>query len=405
MATIQKAKSKSLSKVSPRKSDSGFEELRGFLACQEKDRLVGLLLDQALTDDRFLQTLTLEMVKGGNLEPQLAVVRRTLSAAFDPDRIYSYREAYGYAQDLHKEVDALEDMLKQGHAHEVIELAEYALSLAEEALEQVDDSDGDVYTLLERLQELHLVACKKARPEPEALARRLFTCEMQTSWESFHGAVGTYADLLGKKGLAVYRELAEAEWKKVPARKPGEAPDFNSQRSRLASILTFLARSAGDLEGLVAIKAHDLSHASVFLEIAQIYKEAGQKDLVLQWAEKGVSAFPKQTDSRLRSFLAGEYKARRRIEEAVVLVWANFTDGPRLDPYQELKTYAERAGHWPEWREKALDVLRDLARKARSRSFSPGMTFGFGGDPASRLVEILLWEKEADEAWGGRRSG
>ena len=399
MATVQKPKTKSRYKVSPRKGDSGPEGLRGFLARQEKDRLVDLLLDQALTDDRFLRKLTLEMAKGGSQEPPLAAIRRTLSAAFDPDRIYSYREVYSYADDLHKEVDILEDMLEQGHANEVIELAEYALSLTEEALEQVDDSDGDVYTLLERLQELHLMACKKARPEPEALARRLFACEMQTSWESFHGAVGTYAGLLGKKGLAVYRELAEAEWKKIPARKPGESTDFSSQRSRLASILEYLTRSAGDLEGLVAVKAHDLSRASAFLEIAEIYKEAGQKDLALQWAEKGVSAFPKQTDPRLRSFLAGEYKRRRRLEEAVALVWANFTDWPQLDSYQELKKYAEPAGHWPEWREKALDVLRDLARKARPQSPSRWISFGFGEDPASRLVEILLWEKEADEAW------
>lgn len=401
MAKVAKRKPRSRRALHARRAaeESGLKGLRGFLARQEKDRLVELLVGQALVDDHFFQTLEFERAKGEGREPNLAALRRTLAAAFDPGDVYSYDDVYSYAAELHQAVDVLQDLAKQGQAREVIDLAEYALTLTEKALGEVEDSDGEVYVVLERLRDLHLEACKKARPDPAALARRLFAWEMRTDWDSFYGAADTYAGVLGKKGLAVYRELAEAEWRQLLARKPGADWQFDARRSRLAHILESLARSAGDLEALVAIKSHDLSRASAFLDVAQIYKEAGKSDLALEWAEKGVRAFPQRTDPRLRSFLAGEYKARRRHEEAIALIWANFTDGPGLASYQDLKKYAERAGIWSGWREKALGVLRDLARQASRRSPSLRPAFEFEGSPASRLVEILLWEKKEEEAW------
>lgn len=42
----------------------------------------------------------------------------------------------------------------------------------EQAIESVDDSDGEMGGLLERLRELHLAACRVARPDPAELAAR-----------------------------------------------------------------------------------------------------------------------------------------------------------------------------------------------------------------------------------------
>jgi uncharacterized Zn finger protein len=41
------------------------------------------------------------------------------------------------------------------------------------------------------------------------------------------------------------------------------------------------------------------------------------------------------------------------------LIWTEFTGRPRLDGYQELKAYADRAGTWERWRGKALDFVRE----------------------------------------------
>ncbi len=49
-------------------------------------------------------------------------------------------------------------------------------------------------------------------PIRRRLARRLFAWELCTDWDTFYGAAATYVNVLDEKGLAVYRELAEAEW-------------------------------------------------------------------------------------------------------------------------------------------------------------------------------------------------
>ena len=70
-------------------------------------------------------------------------------------------------------------------------------------------------------------------------------------------------------------------------------------------------------------------------------------------AERGMKTFPERVDSRLREFLAMEYHRRNRHDEAMALIWAEFTESPSLERYQNLKTHADRTHEWPTWREKA----------------------------------------------------
>ncbi|MFQ5955573.1 MAG: hypothetical protein ACE5JZ_10960, partial [Kiloniellales bacterium] len=66
--------------------------------------------------------------------------------------------------------------------------------------------------------------------------------EMESSFSAFHRAVLVYADVLGEAGLAAYRQLAEAEWAKVPALKPGEDdPNRYGRRYRITSIMEAMA--------------------------------------------------------------------------------------------------------------------------------------------------------------------
>jgi len=185
---------------------------------------------------------------------------------------------------------------------------------------------------LARLQDLHHKACKKAKPEPEALARRLFEWDLRTDYDTFYGATETYAAVLGRKGLAVYRILAEAEWAKVPALGAGrDDPEKYGKRFRITHIMETLARHTGDVEAVVAVKKRDLSLAYHYLQIAETYKSTRQHDLALEWAERGVKAFPERTDSRLREFLAREYHRRKRGDEAMALIWAEFSESQSLE--------------------------------------------------------------------------
>jgi hypothetical protein len=187
-------------------------------------------------------------------------------------------------------VDSIAELLDSGHAAEVVELAEHALHRCEQALGQMDDSDGDMGSTLERLQELHHAACVKAKPDPDALARRLIHWEIEGKWETFRGSVETYADVFGEQGRAVYRALAEETWKQMPHLGPGDRCSFDGRRYTITSIMESLARSSGDVEQLVAVKARDLSSGWRYLQIAETYRQAGLADTALEWAEKGVVA-------------------------------------------------------------------------------------------------------------------
>ncbi len=381
------------------------EDVRAYLKTQDKDALVDLLLNHAAQDERLDQRLFLKTGKSTAKGLNLASYRRAINEAVEPDGFVSYRDAYSYTQGIDEVIDSIEELLKEGSPVAVIDLAEYALDAVENAMGSIDDSDGYMSTILERLQELHLKACKKAKPDPESLAERLFAWERRTDYDTFYGAAETYAGVLGEKGLAVYRQLAEAAWAKVAARRPGrDDAEQYGKRFRITHIMESLARQSGDVEALVAVKQRDLSLAYNYLDIAETYKRAGQHDKALQWAERGVEAFPKRTDSRLREFLANQYHRRKRHAEAMALVWAEYTESPTLREYQNLKAHAVRLGEWKLWREKAVEYLRLQIAKSRSeRSMNRWAVYREADH--SELVRIFLWERDIETAWREAQAG
>jgi hypothetical protein len=125
----------------------------------------------------------------------------------------------------------------------------------------LDDSEGHMGSVLERLQDLHRAACVSARPDPVKLAGRLFERETSSGYDVFRGAVVRYADILGKDGVAEYRRLAHERWSKVPTAGPGQKePEHYTARSRISSIMMALARMDGDVEAQVEVLKKDLSH-------------------------------------------------------------------------------------------------------------------------------------------------
>jgi uncharacterized Zn finger protein len=256
--------------------------------------------------------------------------------------------------------------------------------------------------LLGQLREIHFEACTIARPEPEALAERLFQSWLQSGWDTFAGAPETYADVLGEAGLAAFRRLAEAEWAQGESAGPeGRLRLGGSKRWRITQIMESLARTTGDVEELVAIKSRDLSMPYHYLAIAQEYRKARKRNKAMEWAERGIAAFPERPDARLRTFLADQYHSRRRHDQAMALVWSNFTDQPGLCCYQELKQHAKRAKQWPRWREKAISHLRDLVQD----NDSPAAAGWRATTDASTLVEVHLFEEDIESAWQAARAG
>jgi uncharacterized Zn finger protein len=373
---------------------------------EDKDTLMRMMLDWAKDDDRLRERLLMYTARRSGLESGVSAAARVFERAVRVHDFVHYREASAWARGVDDAIDNIAQLLEDGQAAAVIELCESVLHRLVAAAGAIDDSDGHLSVLRDRLQDIHFRACQEARPDPVALASRLFDWEMHSELDVFYGSAERYAKILGAKGLKEYRQLAEAEWEKVPDQTATDERSGWGRHYRITHIMESLAQASGDVEELVAVMSRDLSHAYSYLRIAEVYRDAHQHDRALQWAEKGLKAFPERTDGRLREFAADEYHRRRRHEDAMRLMWAEFAERPCLETYRTLERHAKKAGNWPAWRDRALAEIRRLIAKVKEES--RGQTrhrWIRPNDDHSLLVETFLYEREAEAAWREAQEG
>jgi uncharacterized Zn finger protein len=384
-----------------RKRRDPWRDIKEYLTTQPPEALIDLLLDVTQRDDRLYQSLLLKAERTGGGGNVTQAFRRAIEDATRIHGFVDWREVGTFAGNIDQVADSLAELLKPDTAATLVELAEYAIERVENSLEQVDDSNGEIGGIVYRLGELHLKACTMARPDPAGLADRLFRFETTLPFSLCSFDATTYRDALGKKGLRRYRELAEAEWHKL---KPRDVNDsYDAHRSRITGIMERLAEASGDVEELVAIKSQDLSSSYHYLNIAQVWTTVKQWDKALEWAERGLKAFPDRPDNRLRDFLVAAYLKRKRNDEALQLTWIQFEERPILEHYKKLHDVAGKLGLWPEQRDWALAKVAEVtAREASTTSrWKPKPST----PNYSLRVEIALWEKDLDAAWESAHEG
>ena len=380
------------------------DDARTYLEGLPPISLVELLVDHAHEDERLARRLLLLTARSRERAPgDMDSLRVLIDQAFAFHEFVPYREVWGYVQGIEETIDALDELLAEGHAREVIELTEYALTAVEHSLEHIDDSDGQMGDLAARLQELHLEACRRGAPDQVELAKRLFARELDGGWDIFDRAALTYADILGETGLAHYRELAHAHWATVPELAPGEdSRERYGARFRITRIMESLAEQSGDLHDQIAVRKRDLASPYSFLQIAELCRSHNEYDMALEWAERGMAEFPDSPDQRMRDFLVGEYRRRGRTEEAIEHTWAAFKSRPSLETYRDLAIDSKALGEWDERRAAALTLLHapetDPDAGTRRRSLRSGRD-------STELVRVLLWEDDPDAAWRAATEG
>lgn len=379
------------------------DDARAVLESLPPEDVVDLLIDHAHEDDGLARKLLLMASRpASTARVDIASLHTLIGQAFACHGFVSYREVYGYVRGIEETIDVLDGLLEAGHADELVEVAEYALAAAERALDHVDDSDGQMREVIERLEQLHLDACRRAAPDPLALAERLFTRELEGEWDVFDRAVVRYADVLGKAGLAHYRELAEERWASVPQLEPGEDTRGRyGTRFRITRIMEALAEQSGSLAEQIAVRARDLASGYSFLQIAELCRSHDDDDAALDWAERGMAAFCDAPDARLRSLLIDEYRRRERSADALEHSLTAFAARPTLETYRELATDAQALGQWTQRRTAALRGLRGPEPESLAISRHPSLC----GRGCSELVRILLWEGDPDAAWQAANEG
>ncbi|HUZ09101.1 MAG TPA: SWIM zinc finger family protein [Acidimicrobiales bacterium] len=386
-------------------------DVRTYLEGLGNERLVDLVLELAAADELALARLRLDAAKAVAGPPPLRAFLDAIDNAFETDDYVSYREAYDYAERIREVIGAVRGLLDDGDAEAVIELCEHALERAEDAVGSVDDSNGCLGEIAAELQELHLAACKKARPDPVALAHRLFDWECDAGdLDVFSGAARTYAKVLGKTGLATYRQLAEAAFERLPALEPGDKRSYDGNRFRITHMMEALAETSGDVDAVVAVLAKDQSSPYDFVRIAEHLRAAGRFADALSWAEQGLEHFGPSADHRLLEVAADEYHRAGQGEQAVELAWRAFEERPSPSTYERLCAQGTLAGTWDTWRPRAVKRLRDevagrmTAVRAKGGSGTGPARWGLAPD-ASDLVQVFLFDGDVDQAWTEAKAG
>lgn len=357
----------------------------------DRQRLVELVLEAADADWRLRERLLAEAVAARGEGPELETWRRRIDAVFAPyDDFVHYREAAGWAGEVGEVIDALAELCAAGHPDAVAVLAEHAHRRADAAIGYVDDSDGWLTEIAERLAQLHLRACVEGDPDPVQLAGRLAQLELTSELDGFRRAAATYAEVLGSDGLAAYRRLLDPQWEEVRSQTVG----WSSHRYTLREAMAGVALAAGDADALIEVYRDDLWTPDEYLQIARVLVTADRDEEAARWAREGLEIFADRSwqTPPLREFLAGLLRDRGDRSAARELFREAFDQAPSLSAYRRL---LDEAG------EDAAEVgTRALDALAQRVAQQPADETGRSGTGLSGvLVEILAYEGETEHAW------
>ena len=369
---------------------NALERIRVHLKQKGVDALVDMVVDLAERDAALFRKLDITATAAApgdakGLEKQL---RRAIDGATRTRGFVDYGAAEDWSDNVDAALDAVALLAAGRHAALAMKLAVHAIDRIEGAIEAIDDSDGHCGGLLERAGDIHLDACRAAKPDPIELARDLFPRELDGDYDTFYGAVAQYAEVLGEAGLAEYRRLAAEAWKKLPP--PTRKREGGEDHSRLVGILDFFAERDGDVEARIALRARDLSSPWAHLQLAEFCLAQGRRKEALQRAEEGLWMFEDgPPDERLVLFVVGLLVKADRKEDAVAHLWKAFEKTPGLQLYRRLRKLGGEAA-----RDRALSHLD--ARLAVAKSLQRDQS-------AALLIEILIEEKMFDTAWTALR--
>lgn len=343
-------------------------------------------------------------------------MKQFLRRSFTARGFIDYKAARRFAQKMDEGVSLLDEMLEAGHSAVCVELAEYAMRLADKACQAMDDSDGYMTPIFRQIESIHRVACERSVPDPKKLAQSLFELVTEVSFSQFWECLDTHRGPLGTGGRNHFRKLVEAAWEGIPPRRPTETDarslsrvnnEQDAKESLRRSAITYFmerfAKESGDIDLLVSALERDLRYAHDFSRICRLYGEAGRLEEALHWALKGMKVF---SDGFQQQPLIVEalkaYVGLNQIDEALDLAWKNWQQHPRLEHYRTLHEISELRNEWPVWRERAHEVMwnevvSEASRPKSSKSPAPLRTTSPGA--SIRLVAVLLWEEKLEDAW------
>jgi uncharacterized Zn finger protein len=372
--------------------------IREHLRAQPVEALVETIMGIAELDEALLRSLDLaSSAATGDRAVLLARFRKAIDEATATPGYVDYREAEGWADGAEAVLEQISALVEHGQPDAALELLPRFFDNLEEAVESIDDSDGELTGLAERALEIHRAACRAAPPDPATLAAELFEREADNDFDWFYGASETYAEILGEAGLAEYRRLAEAAWARIKPPEPGRAGADHRlayDDRRIMGIVDRFAERDGDLARRIALRTKDLSVPYAYQDVAEICLAHGRDDEAVKWIEEGLWRFEDERDRRLLSFAADLYARVGRAADAERLLRGMFEHEPDIMTYRDLKSVVseEAVMSLTDW---AIAIVEARVAGASARPPQPA----WAERPHDLLVDILMEEGRLGHAW------
>lgn len=372
------------------------QRLEAYLNRLDAAALRKLVLDAARRDDAFRERLQMAAAaaNASGLEPLRDLVAQTIRQIGFLD----WYAAGEYASRLNDLAEVLTERITLGDPRLVLVIEE-AIALAEKALQQVDDSNGEVMDAIFELRAVHLAACNALQPDPIALAERLADLQLHGEWETFAEVIPDYADALGDTGFAHYRAQIEEAWQALPPLTPSDAQSpWGMSRSAIEAAMQALARYADDVNLEASVLAKNLSSPSKFASLATLLRAHGRNEEALDWTERGIAAFPGNGIGNLLDLSVALNLALGNHAEVERRAWQRFEQLANCDAFFTLLATAEQIDRGAALRDKALAYL--WARVAEDES-PEGEAKRHRREPPRRgdVVSIFLREGQAEAMW------
>ncbi|MFJ2113352.1 SWIM zinc finger domain-containing protein [Streptomyces sp. NPDC087850] len=357
--------------------------LSDWLGSLSKEELLSLVQRQLAADDGFKETLVL---RASTARGDTAAARSAIRAMVDPEDFtqygyIGYQDAAGYAAQVSRAAEAVQELAESGRADAAAEAARDAISRVIAVYGSADDSDGEISQAAADLAEAHLAACAAGSPDPEETARWIVDRCLDEDGDCVEIEPAAYADILGPRGLAELRALGEEALSRNPS---GWAERY---------LMETLVRVEGNVDELVALYAADLTpNGARHLRITMELDAAGRADEALTWAENGLRhAAAEQTPPHvdLVAYTAERYARQGRTADALTVRRDHFLLAPSLPAYRELRAAAQAHGVWDTERPRVLDPLREVTDTDRRGRYAHG----------SLLIDVLIDDGDLEEAW------
>jgi hypothetical protein len=378
------------------------ERLHAFLHSQDAHTLADKLIDLANNDPRLERQL-LHWQKLNTRRDDPAELKTLITELFATNTFIDYYAAHDYA----RQAEAVLPLLEQACQRDPttgIPLTVHALRRCWRALENADDSNGEIGGVCESIGATFIAALQAAGPQPERFGKTYFDLLIDDPFGSFDKRAAEAA--IGAKALAHFRNLLAGQWRSVKdtvlaQRTQGKKRNryfINSGDSEFA--LDRLERlhidqlvATGDIDAAITVLSEDLSDASAHNSLLYFLEKHARHREAFSAAERANKAFP--GNHLLEGRLLDCYRRDGWHCEALALLRAQFERTPNLSTYRQVLAAARDAKKNPTLlRQELLDFLQAreqaiLNDPRNTRYKNPG---GQTGPLVSLRAEILCAE-------------